>query len=61
MLRRARGFAPFYSGENIELPQTIILAVGALLKSSFSLLLRQNIHVSQYLGNTDNYDAQKKL
>ena len=61
MLRRARGFAPFYSGENIELPQTTILALGALLKSSFSLLHRQNIHVSQYLGNTDNYDAQKNF
>ncbi|MFN2439398.1 MAG: carbamoyltransferase HypF [Chitinophagaceae bacterium] len=61
ILRRARGFAPFYPGENIKLPQTIILALGALLKSSFSLLHRQNIHVSQYLGNTDNYDSQKNF
>lgn len=61
MLRRARGFAPFYNNKNLLLPQKTILSMGALLKSSFSLLNRQNIHVSQYLGDTDNYDSQENF
>ncbi|MEJ7766661.1 MAG: carbamoyltransferase HypF [Chitinophagaceae bacterium] len=61
MLRRARGFAPLYSTKHLSLPQTTVLATGALLKSSFSLLHAQNIHVSQYLGDTDNYDVQKNF
>ncbi len=59
ILRRARGLAPLYINKNLLLPQTNILAMGALLKSSFTLLHQQNIHTSQYLGDTDNYDAQK--
>ena len=58
ILRRARGFAPLYSHRNLSLPTTTVLALGALLKSSFTVVHRQTIHVSQYLGNTDNYDAQ---
>jgi hydrogenase maturation protein HypF len=58
MLRRARGFAPLYINKNLSLTETTVLATGALLKSSFTLLHQQNIHISQYLGNTDNYDAQ---
>jgi len=59
LVRRARGFAPLYINQNLLLPQTNILAMGALLKSNFTLLHQQNIHISQYLGDTDNYDAQK--
>ena len=61
LLRRARGFAPLYINKNLLLPQTNILAMGALLKSSFTLLHQQNIHSSQYLGDTDNYDAQNNF
>ena len=57
MTRRARGFAPLYSLINNKLPPSTILATGALLKSSFSLLHQRNIHISQYLGDTDNYDS----
>jgi len=59
VLRRARGFAPLYINKNKELPQTTILAAGALIKSSFTFMHQQNMHVSQYLGDTTNYDAQK--
>lgn len=59
LVRRARGFAPLYINQNLLLPQTNILAMGALLKSNFTLLHQQNIHISQYLGDTDNYDTQK--
>ncbi|MDQ6609818.1 MAG: carbamoyltransferase HypF, partial [Bacteroidota bacterium] len=58
VLRRSRGVAPFYIHQNLLGSQTTVLALGALLKSSFSLLHQQNIHLSQYLGDTDNYDAQ---
>ena len=61
MLRHARGFAPWYINDKIVLPDITILATGAMLKSSFTLLHSHNIHVSQYLGNTDNVDAQNNF
>ncbi len=61
VLRRARGFAPFYVNKNLALPQTTILALGASLKSSFTLLHNQNIHISQYFGDTGNYDTQQNF
>lgn len=59
MLRRARAFAPFYLNNKLSFSEETILATGAIMKSSFTLMHQQNIHVSQYLGDTDNYDAQK--
>jgi len=61
VLRRARGFAPFYFNSKLPLPGETILATGAVMKSSFTLLHQQNIHISQYLGDTDNYDGQKNF
>lgn len=58
VLRRARGMAPLYLNRHLALPEHSIVAMGALLKSSFTLLHQRNIHASQYLGNTDYYDAQ---
>ena len=59
VLRRARGLAPSLNNQQSTLPSATVLATGALLKSSFTLLHRQTLHVSQYFGNTDNYDAQR--
>ncbi len=61
MLRHARGFAPLYINNKIIFPGKTILATGAMLKSSFTLLHHRNIHVSQYLGDTDNVDAQNNF
>jgi hydrogenase maturation protein HypF len=61
VFRRARGFAPIYKNDIRKLSQWTILALGASLKSSFTLLHQQNIHISQYLGDTDNYNVQKKF
>ena len=61
MLRHARGYAPLYINDKIILPDKTILATGAMLKSSFTLLHYHNIHVSQYLGDTDNVDAQNNF
>ncbi|SMB94712.1 [NiFe] hydrogenase maturation protein HypF [Hymenobacter roseosalivarius DSM 11622] len=59
VLRRARGLAPLLDSRPAFAPQTTVLATGALLKSSFTLLHHANTYVSQSLGNTDNYDAQQ--
>lgn len=61
MLRRARGFAPTFFTRKISLPVKTVLCLGAMLKSSFTLLHQGNIHISQYLGDTDNYDAQNNF
>ncbi len=58
IMRRARGFSPFYSNPDLTLRPTSVLALGGLMKSTFTLLHLRNVHVSQYLGDTDNYEAQ---
>jgi hydrogenase maturation protein HypF len=60
LLRRSRGLAPAYLPQSGEaLPGKTILSMGASLKSVFSLLHQNNIYISQYLGNTDLFDAQE--
>lgn len=57
-LRRSRGKAPIYINPNLKLPADTVFAAGSMLKSVFVLLSRENIYASQYLGNTESYDAQ---
>ncbi len=57
-LRRSRGKAPTYINPDLKLTDTTVLATGSMLKSVFGLLNRKNIYISQYLGNTESYDAQ---
>ena len=59
VIRRSRGLAPTYINPDLSLPSENILATGALLKSTFTLTHQQNIYISQYLGDLDNYDVQK--
>ncbi len=59
LLRRSRGMAPSYVDADLNLPERDLLAMGAMLKSTFSLLHRGNLFVSQYLGNTDTLEAQE--
>ncbi len=59
VIRRSRGLAPTYINPDLILPFENILATGALLKSTFTLTHQQNIYISQYLGDLDNYDVQK--
>ncbi len=61
IVRRARGYAPLFPLRIFSLHGITAVAMGALLKSTFTLLHRNNIHVSQYLGNMDNYDAQVRF
>jgi hydrogenase maturation protein HypF len=59
VIRRSRGLAPTYINPDLKVPSETILATGALLKSTFTLTHQQNIYISQYLGDLDDYDAQK--
>jgi hydrogenase maturation protein HypF len=58
LLRRSRGYAPACEVYQTRSPQTV-LATGALMKSSFAIAHRHRVYVSQYLGNTDSYEAQQ--
>ncbi len=59
VLRRSRGLAPTYINPNLELPGESILAMGGMLKSTFSFLHKENIHISQYLGDLEQFDTQQ--
>ena len=58
ILRRSRGMAPTYLTQGLSLPKNSILAMGGMLKSTFSLLHAQRLYISQYLGNVIYYDTQ---
>lgn len=58
ILRRSRGMAPSYINPKIMVNDKTILSMGALLKSTFCLLHKKNIFISQYLGNTTHFEAE---
>ncbi|MBX2877247.1 MAG: carbamoyltransferase HypF [Saprospiraceae bacterium] len=58
ILRRSRGLAPTYINPDLDLPTERILAMGAMLKSTFTLLNQGHVYVSQYLGDLAHFDAQ---
>jgi len=57
ILRRARGWAPAYVNARLHWPTRQVLATGAELKSTFSLLHQGNTYISQYLGDLADYDT----
>ena len=61
IIRRSRGLAPSYINPSLKVSGESILSMGAMLKSTFTLLNKQNIYISQYLGNTDNYEAEQNF
>jgi hydrogenase maturation protein HypF len=60
ILRSSRGFAPSNISDLIP-PENGLLAMGAHLKSSFSLVPNDHIYTSQYLGNLDNFEVVKRF
>ncbi len=58
ILRRSRGMAPTFL-DYVPQCATTMLATGALVKSSFTYVINGNTFISQYLGNTETYTAQK--
>lgn len=59
ILRRSRGYAPTYISNGLKWANTTQLAMGAMLKSTFTLAHQGNIFISQYLGDLDNFDTQE--
>lgn len=58
ILRRSRGLAPTYINPDIKWKTENVLAMGAMLKSTFSFLCRGNVYISQYLGDLESYETQ---
>ncbi|MBX9892862.1 MAG: carbamoyltransferase HypF [Chitinophagaceae bacterium] len=57
IIRRSRGLAPnYFSKSNFN---EDVLSTGAMLKSSFAFTANNNVYISQFLGNTESYDAQQ--
>ena len=61
VLRRSRGYAPTYIHRGFPDWQDSVLAMGADLKSTFSLQYAHNTYVSQYLGDLESYDTQENF
>jgi hydrogenase maturation protein HypF len=59
LLRRSRGFAP--STEYDAFSSETILAMGADLKSAFSLQANGRIYTSQYLGDLESFESQESF
>ncbi|PUZ30013.1 Hydrogenase maturation protein, carbamoyltransferase HypF [Chitinophaga costaii] len=57
ILRSGRGLSPVHFPDYATQPT--VFATGALLKSSVAVAHQGGIYVSQYLGNTDEYDTQQ--
>lgn len=57
LLRRARGFAPNEVHFERKVSAEKVMALGADLKSTVSIIPNQNSYISQYLGNLENYDT----
>ncbi len=59
IFRRSRGFAPafFHTVFKNDIPD--MLAMGAMLKSTFALTHRGNTYVSQYLGDLECFDTRE--
>ncbi len=60
IFRRSRGYAPNYLNVAIGATEKI-MAMGAHLKSTIAFYPNENLYVSQYLGNLDNYDVYSRF
>ena len=60
LFRRSRGYAPNYLETTIKSSEKI-LAMGAHLKSTITFYPNENVYVSEYLGNLDNYDTYNRF
>jgi hydrogenase maturation protein HypF len=58
-MRRSRGLAPTYINARLKWPDKTILATGAMLKSTFCFSHRENISISQYLGDLEDFNTEE--
>jgi len=61
VLRRSRGFAPTHIHHSFDGWQGMHLAMGADMKSTFSLQHKGNTYISQYLGDLESLDTQENF
>ena len=61
ILRRGRGWVPAFIQPGLQVPDTTVLALGAEMKSTFTLAHLGNINVSQYLGELGDFDTQQRF
>jgi len=59
LFRRSRGFAPNYLDIKINSEEKI-LAMGAHLKSTIAFYPNENLYMSEYIGNLDNFDVYNR-
>lgn len=59
ILRRSRGIAPTYINTDLKLSAKSILAMGAMLKSTFTFLHQGYTYISQYLGDLAHFDTEQ--
>jgi hydrogenase maturation protein HypF len=58
ILRRSRGLAPSFL-QYKPITREVIVATGALLKSSFTIAVNGNIFISQFLGSTESFESEE--
>jgi hydrogenase maturation protein HypF len=58
VIRRSRGLAPTFLLPHFQ-AQNGLLAMGALLKSTFAFTHQNNLYLSQYLGDLEDFDTQQ--
>jgi len=59
ILRRSRGMAPDYYPHSLGTAAQTVFAAGADLKAAFALHYGDNIYISQYLGDLEDYRSQQ--
>lgn len=58
VIRRSRGLAPTLLLPHFKAPNGL-LGMGALLKSTFAFTHQNNLYLSQYLGDLEDFDTQQ--
>jgi hydrogenase maturation protein HypF len=59
ILRRSRGLAPNYLSNPFRGQTEYILAMGGELKSAFAIQQKNNLYISQYLGDQGSLESQE--
>jgi hydrogenase maturation protein HypF len=58
ILRRSRGMAPSFNSQAGIDSKEEVLAMGAMLKSTFGMIYSNRYYISQYLGDTSTLESQ---
>jgi hydrogenase maturation protein HypF len=61
ILRRSRGMAPNFFPNPLPFSNEQILAVGAELKGAFAIRQKDNLFISQYMGDQGSLESQKSF